>query len=63
MDRQPVFVRVEIDGKETQRQAEPHHLYNSAGQLVATRVRPMVLAGERLVERLGTYPKIIREVA
>ncbi|MGG7603530.1 hypothetical protein [Massilia sp. BKSP1R2A-1] len=63
MSRGPVFVRVEIDGMEQRRQAEPLHLYNDAGQLVATALRPMTVPGEHLVERLGTYPKIIRETA
>lgn len=63
MPRDPVLVRVEIDGKEARRQAEPFHLYNDAGQLVATALRPMVLPGEVLIDRLGTYPKIIRETA
>lgn len=63
MLRDPVFVRVEIDGREERRQAEPFYLYNSAGQLVATALRPTLRVGEQLVERLGTYPKIIRETA
>lgn len=63
MQRDPVLVRVEIDGREERRQAEPLHLYNSAGQLVATALRPRLYPGEHLVERLGTYPKIIRETA
>jgi hypothetical protein len=61
--RAPVFVRVEIDGREQRRQAAPHHLYNGRGQLVATGLRPTVLPGEVLVDRIGTYPKIIREAA
>ena len=63
MQRDPVFVRVEIEGREERRQAEPLHLYNSAGHLIATALRPTVRLGEFLVERLGTYPKIIRETA
>lgn len=63
MCRAPVFVRVDIDGKEERRQAEPHHLYNEHGQLVATGLRPSLLPGEHLVQRIGTYPKIIREAA
>ena len=63
MGRAPIDLRVEIDGREERRQAEPLYLYNSAGQLVATALRPTVRPGERLVERFGTYPKIIRETA
>ena len=63
MRRDPVFLRVEVDGREERREAAPLYLYNSAGQLVATALRPSVHPGERLVERLGTYPMIIRETA
>lgn len=62
-ERAPVLVRVEVDGKEVRREAEPLHLYNSAGQLIATALRPRTFPDEHLVERLGTYPKIIRETA
>lgn len=63
MPRNPVLLRVEVNGREERRQAVPVHLYDSSGRLVATGLRPQTLPGEQLVERLGTYPKIIREAA
>lgn len=63
MSREPLFMKVDIAGEVVRRQAEPHHLYNERGQLVATCMRPIVRPGELLVERLGTFPKIISEMA
>lgn len=63
-ERAPVFVRVEIDGKEQRRQAVPHVLlYDRRGlpQVVAT--RPELAEGEQLVERRGKIPQIIRVAA
>lgn len=63
-ERAPVFVRVEIDGKEERRQAVPHVLlYDHKGlpQVVAT--RPELAGDEQLIERLGMIPQIIKVAA
>lgn len=61
--REPLLMKVEIAGAVVHRQAEPLYLYNELGQLVATCMRPIVRPGELLVERIGTFPKIISESA
>jgi hypothetical protein len=63
MDREPLYMKVEIGGDIVRREAEPLHLYDNRGRLIATRMRPSVRPGEVLVDRLGTFPKIIREAA
>jgi len=63
-ERSPVFVRVEIDGKEERRQAIPEALlYDNAGKPVVMRTRAQLYEGEQLVERLGKIPKIIKVAA
>lgn len=63
MLREPLLMKVDIDGTVVRRKAEPHYLYNERGQLVATRMRPIVQPGEVLVDRLGTFPQIISVLA
>lgn len=63
MQREPLYMKVAIGDDVVRRQAEPLHLYDNTGRLIATRMRPTVLPGELLVDRVGTFPKIIREVA
>lgn len=64
MSRAPVFVRVEIDGKEERRQAVPEVLlYDKAGKPVVMRTRAQLNEGEQLVERLGKIPEIIKVAA
>ena len=63
MKREPLYMKVDIGGGVVRRQAEPHHLYNEAGHPVATYMRPIVRPGEVLVQRLGTFPKIISGLA
>jgi hypothetical protein len=63
MQREPLYMKVSIGGDVVRREAEPLHLYDNRGRLIATRMQPAVRPGELLVERMGTFPKIIREVA
>jgi hypothetical protein len=63
MSREPLFMKVDIDGDVVRRQAAPLHLYDRTGRIIATYMQPQLRSGEILVERLGTFPKIIREVA
>lgn len=63
MEREPLFLQVEIGGEVVHREAEPLHLYDERGQHVFTRMRPVVRPGEILVDRLGTFPRIIQELA
>lgn len=63
MLREPPYMKVSIGGDVVRRQAEPLHLYDSTGRIVATCMKPSLHPGELLVERLGAIPKIIREVA
>lgn len=60
MSREPLFMKVDIEGDVVRRQAEPIHLYDQAGRAVATCMRPILRADEMLVERLGTFPKIVK---
>lgn len=56
-------MNVSIGGEVVRREAEPVHLYDRTGKPIATHMRPRLLPGEVLVDRLGTYPAIIQEQA
>jgi hypothetical protein len=63
MQREPLYMKVAIGGDVVRREAEPLHLYDNRGRLIAVRMRPTVRPGEILVDRLGTFPAIIQDVA
>ena len=64
MPRDPVYVRVEIDGLEESRLAMPEVLlYDSTGRPVLVGVKAQTHEGEILERRAGLIPRIIRERA
>lgn len=53
---------VEVDGAVRKRTGVPEVLlYDRTGRPAAVRMRPQLLAGERLVERPGLIPMIVKD--
>lgn len=63
MEREPLLMPVHIGDVVVRREAEPLHLCDVSGRLIATCMRPIVRPGETLVEQLGDHPRIISELA
>ncbi|QJE03066.1 hypothetical protein HH212_26280 [Massilia forsythiae] len=62
--RIPPLLNVEVDGITVRRPAELDVLVRDlTGRPTVSRVRPQLLPGELLQERLGRIPAIIKEVA
>lgn len=60
----PPMLSVEISGVVVKRSSIPEVvLYDVTGRPTMVRMRPQLLAGELLVERVGKIPMIVRETA
>lgn len=62
--RVPPMLSVEVDGQVVRRPAEVEVLlYDRNGRPTVSRMRPQLVAGEQLIERIGAIPAIVREPA
>jgi len=60
--RQPVMMKVQIGGDVVRRAGHVEILAcDAAGRPTISRMRPQLQPGERLLDRIGTFPAIIKD--